>query len=61
MGWVREQGAAAVTAEAAKENRASCALLEKCGFTAIREAAFKKYNMDIRFDSLIYERRFSDA
>lgn len=57
VGWVREQGGTAVTAEAAQENRASCALLEKCGFTAIKETSFKKYHMDIAFDSFIYEKR----
>ena len=60
-GWAREQGTSAVTAEAAKENRASCALLEKCGFSVARESSFKKYHMDITFDNLIYERRFSHA
>lgn len=57
VGWVRELGGTAVTAEAAWENRASCALLEKCGFTAVREASFKKYHMDIAFDSFIYEKK----
>ena len=46
----------AATAEAARENRGSCALLEKCGFTLKREASFRKYHMDIEFDSCIYER-----
>lgn len=54
VNWVREQGGLAVTAEAAKENRGSCALLEKCGFTVKKEASFKKYNMDVCFDSFIY-------
>lgn len=42
--WVRERGGIAVTAEAARENRGSCALLEKCGFTVLREASFRKYH-----------------
>ena len=54
--WVQERGGAAVTAEAARENRASCALLEKCGFQAVRETSFRKYNMDVRFDSVIYQK-----
>lgn len=58
-GWVREQGGIAVTAEAARENRGSCALLEKCGFTVVQESSFKKYHMDVAFDSFIYEKRFS--
>ncbi len=56
-GWVREQGGMAVTAEVAKENRGSCTLLEKCGFTVKRETSFRKYNMDVRFDSLLYEKK----
>ena len=56
VGWAREQGWSAVTAEAAKENRASCALLEKCGFSVLREASFKKYHMEIAFESLIYRK-----
>lgn len=56
--WAREQGYTAVTAEAAKENRASRALLEKCGFLAGKESSFQKYHMDRRFDSLIYRRDF---
>ena len=56
LDWVRDQDGTAVTAEAARENRGSCALLEKCGFTLKREASFRKYHMDIEFDSCIYER-----
>lgn len=56
-GWVRERGGTAVTAEAAKENRASCALLEKCGFTAGKETSFQKYHMGIAFDSILYEKK----
>ena len=50
-------GGTAVTAEAALENRGSCALLEKCGFTAVKEASFKKYHMDVVFESFIYEKK----
>ncbi|MBD5162668.1 MAG: GNAT family N-acetyltransferase [Oscillibacter sp.] len=57
MSWVRDQGGTAVTAEAAEENRASCALLEKCGFAVVRESSFKKYHMDVSFDSFIYEKK----
>ena len=56
VGWIQEQGGTAVTAEAAKENRGSCALLEKCGFQVIRESSFRKYHMDIRFESVIYQK-----
>jgi len=55
--WVREQGGSVITAEVAGENRASCALLEKCGFTAVKTTSFKKYNMDISFDSFIFEKK----
>ena len=55
--WARQQGGTAVTAEAAKENLASCALLEKCGFAVLKEASFKKYNMGITFSSLIYRKK----
>ena len=54
--WIRERGGTAVTAEAAKENRGSRALLEKCGFRVIRESSFRKYHMDIRFESVIYQK-----
>lgn len=54
--WIRKQGGKAVTAEAAKENTASNRLLQKCGFESVREAQFKKYNMDIVFDSYIYQK-----
>lgn len=55
--WVRKRGGSAVTAEVAKENPSSRALLEKCGFTAVGEGSFRKYNMAVRFDSLFYEKR----
>lgn len=54
--WVQKQGGAAVTAEVAKDNRASRSLLEKCGFRAVREASFRKYHMDVQFDSVIYRK-----
>lgn len=57
LDWARDQGGTAVTAEAARENRGSCALLEKCGFTALREASFQKYHMDVTFESLVYEKK----
>ena len=53
---IRTQGGNVVTAEAAAENTASCALLERCGFTVDREAEFRKYNMDVVFRSLVYRR-----
>jgi len=54
IAWCQEHDYKAITAEAAKENKASCGLLEKCGFTVIKDTEFKKYNMDIVYPSSIY-------
>lgn len=54
--WVARQNGRRITAEVAVENRASRALLEKCGFEIAEEAAFRKYNMDICYKSYIYQR-----
>ena len=54
VGWLRDRGAAEITAEAARENTASNRLLRKNGFEAVREGEFKKYNMGISFKSTIY-------
>ena len=56
LGWLKEMGASAVTAEVAAENTASRALLSKLGFGIAREAEFKKYHMDVRFKSYIYRK-----
>ncbi|MCH5274461.1 MAG: GNAT family N-acetyltransferase [Lachnospiraceae bacterium] len=52
--WVHGHGGIEITAEVAKENIASNSLLRKNGFEVIRETRFKKYNMDVYFDSYIY-------
>ena len=52
--WVRDRGGVEITAEVAKDNAGSNALLRKFGFEVIRETNFKKYNMDVTFDSYIY-------
>ena len=52
--WLRDNGGAEITAEVAKENTASIALLERNGFKVKRESSFKKYNMGIDFESYIY-------
>lgn len=57
LDWIKSEGGISVTAEAAKENEASCALLKKLGFEFVRESGFKKYNMDICFDSFIFRKR----
>lgn len=56
LGWLKEIGACAVTAEVAAENAASRALLSKLGFAIERENEFKKYHMDVRFTSYIYRK-----
>ena len=52
--WVYSYGGTEITAEVAKENIASNLLLKKKGFEVISESKFKKYNMDIYFESYIY-------
>lgn len=52
--WLAALGAKQVTAEVATENIPSRKLLEKFGFTVLRESSFQKYHMNVRFDSLIY-------
>lgn len=56
LDWIKAQGGVGVTAEAAKENTASVELLKKSGFEVIKESSFKKYNMNISFDSYIFWR-----
>ena len=52
--WARDNGYTEITAEAAKENLASHALLIKNGFTVTGESCFKKYNMDVTYESYTY-------
>ena len=52
--WAKDNGFTEITAEAAKENTASHALLKKNGFTVTGESKFKKYNMDIVYESYVY-------
>lgn len=54
LDWAKSRGAEKVTAEVAVENAASNALLHKFGFAVEKKAQFRKYNMDICFDSFIY-------
>ena len=54
LDWAKSQGAEKVTAEVAVGNTASNALLHKFGFAVEKKAQFRKYNMDICFDSFIY-------
>ena len=43
------------TAEVAKDNIASCKLLEKFNFKIKKESSYKKYHMNIEFKSYIFE------
>lgn len=52
--WVYNHGGIEITAEVAKDNTASNLLLRKNGFEVIRENRFRKYNMDVYYDSYIY-------
>lgn len=52
--WLKNHGAGHVTAEVAVENIASNALLRKFGFKVEKKAEFKKYHMNVRFDSYLY-------
>ena len=54
LAWLRERDVHKVTAEVAKENSASCALLRKYGFKAEKETTFKKWNMDVWYDSYVF-------
>lgn len=57
LAWLKEQRADEVTAEVAVDNTASNKLLQKFGFEIKKETQFKKYNMDITFDSYIYSKK----
>lgn len=52
--WLKANGAEKVTAEVAVDNIPSNMLLLKFGFKVEKKTEFKKYNMDVRFDSYIY-------
>ena len=58
--WVISHGGTQITAEVAKDNVASNRLLIKNGFKVLRESEFKKYNMDICFESYIYSLSLDD-
>ncbi len=54
MDWAAARGAREMTAEAAKENTASCKMLEKLGFFVLREGSFRKYHTETVFPSRVY-------
>jgi ribosomal-protein-alanine N-acetyltransferase len=53
--WASQQAYKSITAEVAKENEASCGLMKKLGFQVKEETSFKKYHMDITYDSYVFE------
>lgn len=57
--WAADNGYTEITAEAAKENAASHNLLLKAGFTVTGGSVFKKYNMDVTYESLIYSKKLT--
>ena len=59
--WAKDSGFTELTAEAAKENTASHALLIKSGFTVTGESRFKKYNMEVAYESYLYSKSISDT
>ena len=61
MAWAAARGAREMTAEAAKENAASCSMLEKLGFSVLREGSFKKYGTDLVFPSRVYAKMLGEA
>ena len=52
--WAKSNAFTEITAEAAKENLASHALLTKNGFTVTGESKFQKYNMNVTYESYTY-------
>ncbi len=53
--WAAQQSYKTITAEVAKDNEASCGLMTKLGFIINEENSFKKYHMDISYDSYVFE------
>lgn len=61
MEWIRRAGGMEITAEVAKLNKASNALLRKYGFAVKKESAYKKYHMNINFESYIYSLKLQET
>ncbi len=57
LNWPKEHGAENVAAEVAIDNIPSNMLLCRFGFEVEKQTEFKKYNMDVRFDSYIYAKK----
>lgn len=56
---LKEMEATKINAEVARNNISSNKLLQKFGFYIEKESQFKKYNMDICFDSYIYAKNLN--
>lgn len=54
LNWLNQHGANKVMAEVAVDNLPSNLLLQKFGFAVERKSVFRKYDMDVQFDSYIY-------
>ncbi len=54
VAWIRGNGGIEITAEVAQDNIASNSLLANNGFKIKKKSQFKKYKMDICFNSYIY-------
>ena len=52
--WIQARGGREITAEVAAENAASNLLLRKMGFEVHRKSEFRKYKMDVHYESYIY-------
>ena len=61
LDWLKANEAEKVTAEVAIENAPSNQLLRVFVFSVEEETAFQKYNMDVRFESYIYAKRFTES
>lgn len=54
LDWLDRHGAKKVMAEVAVDNLPSNLLLQKFGFAVEKKSTFRKYNMNVQFDSYIY-------
>ncbi len=58
--WIRNNGGIEITAEVAQDNIASNRLLTNNGFKIKKKSQFKKYKMNIGFNSYIYTYNCTD-
>lgn len=57
--WLNAHGARKVMAEVAINNLPSNRLLQKFGFAVERNSSFRKYNMNVSFESFLYKKELS--